>query len=91
MAGILASRLVAWVILGGGALAAITMIYMGGAVRGASKENAKWQSVVRKAEEAQARANTNVNIGTISSDAELRQIEQEIKERWNAHGREGSK
>lgn len=91
MARLLTSRLLAWLILGGGGLAVVVMIYSGGAMRGAAKEFAKWQAVVKKAEEVQATANSVVNIGTASSDADLRRVEEAIKDKWRQRALEGSK
>lgn len=82
MVGLLTSRALSWLILGGGIVAVVAMIYMGGAMRGASKENAAWKAAIAEDTKEKREINFKVDQATIGEDAELRKIEDEIREKW---------
>lgn len=87
MVGLLANRALAWLILGGGGLAVIAMLYTGALHRGVKKEAAEWKAAVQERVFEQREQNHKINQGTLAEDADLRQKEEMIRDKWRNMGR----
>ncbi len=90
MAGLISffgGRAFAWLILGGGGLLALTMLWQGAKHKGAVAEASKWTaSIMAKTKEDRA-ANNSVNMGTIIEQGNLQETEASINARWKTAGR----
>lgn len=84
MVGLLANRALAWLVLGGGGLAVILMLYTGALHKGARNESAKWQKAVDNRVQDVRDLNFRLNQGTLSTDADLRRREDEIAKHWQS-------
>lgn len=82
MVGLLANRAMAWLVLGGGGLVVIAMLYTGAVRKGSRGEAAQWETAVQAKTEADRRMNFQLNQGTLATDADLRRQEEEIVRRW---------
>lgn len=89
MAGILTSRLVAWLILGGGGLAVIAMLWSGGVARGVNKEAEKWRAAATEKVKETRDMNFKIDQQTIGGDADLNRVEQAIRDKWVARKADG--
>lgn len=86
MVGLLTSRAVSWLILGGGIFAVVAMVYMGGAMRGASKENTAWKAAIAEDLKEKREINFRVDQATIGGDRDLQREEDAIREKWRMRG-----
>lgn len=90
MAGLIAffgSRLMAWVVLGGGAVFVVLSVLQSAKNAGARKEAGIWKQEVAEKARVNRAANREVNIVTDVEEGNLAQQEADLRQKWRAMGR----
>lgn len=87
MVGLLANRALAWLVLGGGGLAVIAMLWTGAVNRGKAKNDAEWRTSISEKVQETRQINHAINQGTLIEDADLRREEERIAREWQTRGK----
>lgn len=90
MAGLISffgGRAMAWLVLGGGGLLALSMLWNSAKHKGALAEASKWQSAIFEKKKEDREANHSVNTGTILEQGTLQQQEEAIRQKYRTMGR----